>query len=168
MARVTSSLPARRGSTTVSAFPSSSSSRRGNLGPRLVSTARTPARRDNVVTKRAKHWTGLHVGGETEIGKSVRASAGAATTFKLLTMPPSSPSRWEYHKQKGRLSLEQQTFGGPDTFTGMPYRTRRTGRPTAIWVHRLRLHSPKCLPGIFACRRRSSSPSTLTFNARRP
>jgi len=88
----------------------------------------------NVVTKRAKHWTGLHVGGETEIGKSVRASAGAATTFKLLTMPAELTFAVEYYKQKGpAFTFEQQTFGGPDTFTGMPYRTRRTGPPDGIW-----------------------------------
>jgi len=49
-------------------------------------------------------------------------------------------SRWSTTSKKGRLSpFEQQTFGGPDTFTGKPYRTRRTGRPTASGVHRLRL-----------------------------
>ncbi len=88
----------------------------------------------NVVTKRAKYWSGVHVGGETEIGKSFRASAGAGTTFKLFTLPSELTLALEYYKQKGpTFTFDQQLFGTPDTFSGMPYRTMRNGPPTGIW-----------------------------------
>jgi outer membrane receptor protein involved in Fe transport len=88
----------------------------------------------NVVTKRAKHWQGLHLGGEVEIGKSGRVSGGAGTTFNLFTLPTELTVAFEYYNQSGpAFTFAEQRFGTPDPFTGMPYRTRRDGPPTGTW-----------------------------------
>jgi outer membrane receptor for ferrienterochelin and colicins len=88
----------------------------------------------NVVTKRAKHWQGLHLGGEVEFGKSGRVSGGVGTTFNLFTLPAELTVGIEYYNQSGpAFTFAEQRFGTPDPFTGVPYRTRREGPPTGIW-----------------------------------
>jgi outer membrane cobalamin receptor len=88
----------------------------------------------NVVTKRAKYWNGVHVGGETEIGKSWRAASGAGTSFKLLGLPSELTVALEYYKQKGpSFTFEPQLYGANDLVSGMPLRTRREGPADGIW-----------------------------------
>jgi outer membrane cobalamin receptor len=88
----------------------------------------------NVVTKRAKHWQGLHLGGEVEFGKSGRVSGGFGTTFDILTLPAELTVALEYYNQSGpAFTFAEQRFATPDPFSGEPYRTRREGPPTGIW-----------------------------------
>jgi outer membrane receptor for ferrienterochelin and colicins len=88
----------------------------------------------NVVTKRAKHWQGLHLGGEVEFGKSGRVSGGAGTTFDLFTLPAALTVAFEYYNQSGpAFTFAEQRFGTLDPFTRLPYRTTRDGPPTGIW-----------------------------------
>ncbi len=88
----------------------------------------------NVVTKRARYWSGAHLTGEAEFGKSARASAGAGTTFKLLELPSELTLAVEYYKQQGpAFTFEPQPYGNLDPFSGMPYRTGRVGPPTGVW-----------------------------------
>ena len=88
----------------------------------------------NVVTKRAKHWQGLHAGGEAELGKSGRVSGGFGTTFDLFTWPTELTVALEYYNQSGpAFTFAEQRFGTYDPFTRLPYRTRRDGDPTGIW-----------------------------------
>ncbi len=88
----------------------------------------------NVITKRGKHWTGLHAIGETEFGKSARVTGGAGTSFRLGKMPTDVSVALEYYKQSGpAFTFAEQRFGTPDPFTGIPYRTRRDGAPDGIW-----------------------------------
>jgi outer membrane cobalamin receptor len=88
----------------------------------------------NVVTKRAKHWQGLHLGGEVEFGKSGRVSGGLGTTFDVLTLPVELTVALEYYNQSGpAFTFAEQRFATPDPFSGEPYRTRREGPPTGTW-----------------------------------
>jgi outer membrane receptor protein involved in Fe transport len=88
----------------------------------------------NVVTKRAKHWQGLHTTGEVEFGKSGRVSGGLGTTFDVLRLPTELTLAIEYYNQSGpAFTFAEQRFGTPDPFTGLPYRTRREGPPTGVW-----------------------------------
>jgi hypothetical protein len=86
------------------------------------------------VTKRAKYWTGVHVTGESEFGKSNRASAGAGATFKLFSLPSELTLAAEYYKQSGPVfTFAPEPYGSVDPFSGMPYRTGRNGPPTGVW-----------------------------------
>jgi outer membrane receptor for ferrienterochelin and colicins len=88
----------------------------------------------NVVTKRAKYWSGVHFVGETEIGKSWRASAGAGTAFKLFSVPSELTVAVEYYRQRGpSFTFEPQAYGALDIVSGQPLRTRREGPPDGIW-----------------------------------
>jgi outer membrane receptor for ferrienterochelin and colicins len=88
----------------------------------------------NVVTKRAKHWSGVHAGGEVEFGKSARVNGGLGTTFDLFSRKTELTVALEYYKQSGpTFTFAEQRFGTPDPFTGVPYRTRREGPPDGIW-----------------------------------
>ena len=88
----------------------------------------------NVVTKRAQHWKGLHLRGESEFGKSAWATAGTGTTFDFFDKPAELTVALEYYKQSGpAFTFAEQRYGTPDPFTGQPYRTRREGAPDGIW-----------------------------------
>jgi outer membrane cobalamin receptor len=88
----------------------------------------------NVVTKRARYFSGMHVTGETEFGKSARASAGGGTTFKLFAEPSELTFAVEYYKQSGpAFTFAPEPYGSLDPFSGMPYRTGRVGPPTGVW-----------------------------------
>jgi outer membrane receptor for ferrienterochelin and colicins len=88
----------------------------------------------NVVTKRANNWSGVHAGGEVELGKSARVTGGAGTTFDLFRTRSELTVGFEYYKQSGpAFTFEEQRFGRPDPFSGEPYRTRREGEPTGSW-----------------------------------
>jgi len=88
----------------------------------------------NVVTKRAKDWSGLHLRGETEIAKSYLVSGGAGTTFDLFNRPTDVTLALQYYKQDGPdFFFEPQYFGINDQYSGEPFRTRRDGPPSGVW-----------------------------------
>jgi outer membrane receptor for ferrienterochelin and colicins len=87
----------------------------------------------NIVTKRGRSHSGVHVVAETEIGKSYRAGASFGATTKVLNAPFQIVSGFDFYKQDG------PTFDfGPqgvidDLFSMQPMRFSRTGPPTGIW-----------------------------------
>jgi outer membrane receptor for ferrienterochelin and colicins len=88
----------------------------------------------NVVTKRAKDWSGLHLRGETEIAKSYLVSGGAGTTFNLFNRPTDVTLAFQYYKQNGPdFYFDPQYFGINDQYSGEPFRTRRDGPPSGVW-----------------------------------
>ena len=88
----------------------------------------------NVVTKRAKDWSGVHIKGETEIGKSFQVSGGAGTTFDLFHRPTDVTLALQYYKHDGPdFFFEPQHFGVIDRYSGEPFRTRRDGPPSGFW-----------------------------------
>jgi outer membrane receptor for ferrienterochelin and colicins len=87
----------------------------------------------NVVTKRAKDYSGVRVIAESALPISVRVGAGAGTTFKLLGQEGELTTQLEYYKQDGPALFFESENTGVDRFTGQPGRNRRDGRPTGIW-----------------------------------
>jgi outer membrane receptor for ferrienterochelin and colicins len=88
----------------------------------------------NVVTKRAKDFSGVHLKGETEIGKSYEISGGAGTTFDLFHRPTDVTIALQYYKHDGPdFFFEPQYFGINDQYSGEPFRTRRNGPPSGVW-----------------------------------
>jgi outer membrane receptor protein involved in Fe transport len=74
----------------------------------------------NIITKRAKDWNGVHVIGETEIGKSYRAAAGAGFEFNLFGRPSEVTVGLEYYKQSGPAYYFGPQFAGIDAASGDP------------------------------------------------
>jgi outer membrane cobalamin receptor len=88
----------------------------------------------NVVTKRAKDWSGVHARGEAEIGKSYTVSGGAGTTFDLFNRPTDVTLALQYYKHDGPdFYFDPQYFGINDQYSGEPFRTRREGPPSGVW-----------------------------------
>jgi outer membrane receptor for ferrienterochelin and colicins len=87
----------------------------------------------NVVTKRAKDYEGARVIVESALPLSVRAAAGAGTTFTLFGQPGEVTTQLEYYKQKGPDLFFDSENTGIDRFTGQPGRNSRDGGPTGIW-----------------------------------
>jgi outer membrane receptor for ferrienterochelin and colicins len=87
----------------------------------------------NVVTKQAKDYTGVHVIAESALPISLRAAAGAGTTFTLFGQPGELTTQLEYYKQKGPDLFFDQENTGVDRFTGQPGRNSRDGGPTGLW-----------------------------------
>jgi outer membrane receptor protein involved in Fe transport len=88
----------------------------------------------NVVTKRAKDWTGAHLKAETQIGRSYELSGGAGTTFDLFHRPTDVTVALQYYKHDGPdFFFEPQYFGINDQYSGEPFRTRRAGPPSGVW-----------------------------------
>ena len=90
----------------------------------------------NIVTKRARSYSGVHAVVESEIGKSYRAGATFGTSTKLLNVPFQLVSGVEFYKQDGPTF----DFGpqGPiqDLFETNPMqmmRFSRTGEATGYW-----------------------------------
>lgn len=87
----------------------------------------------NVVTKRAKDYSGVHVIAESTLPISLRAAAGAGTTFTLFGQPGELTTQLEYYKQQGPDLLFDRQNTGIDRFTGQPGRNSRDGGPTGLW-----------------------------------
>jgi len=87
----------------------------------------------NVVTKRAKDYSGARVIVESALPISIRAAAGAGTTFKVLGQPVELTTQLEYYKQQGPFLVFDAEHTGVDRFTGQPGRNTRNGGPTGIW-----------------------------------
>lgn len=87
----------------------------------------------NVVTKRAKDYEGVHVIAESALPISLRAAAGAGSTFTFLGQPGELTTQLEYYKQQGPDLFFDQENTGIDRFTGQPGRNSRDGGPTGLW-----------------------------------
>jgi outer membrane receptor protein involved in Fe transport len=87
----------------------------------------------NVVTKRAKDYQGVRVIAESALPISVRAAAGAGTTFTAFGSKGEVTTQLEYYKQEGPDFFFDAQNTGVDRFTGQPGRHARDGRPTGIW-----------------------------------
>lgn len=87
----------------------------------------------NVVTKRAKDYQGVRVLAESALPISIRAGAGAGTTFELFGEQGELTTQLEYFKQVGPDFYLSPENTGIDRFTGQPGRNRRDGGPTGIW-----------------------------------
>jgi outer membrane cobalamin receptor len=84
----------------------------------------------NVITKRAKDFAGTHVVGETEVGKSYRAMAGAGYQLGRETEITLGLS---YYAQKGpTFTLGPQNFGIDDV-DGAPIVSSYKGPADGIW-----------------------------------
>lgn len=87
----------------------------------------------NVVTKRAKDYQGVRVIAESALPISIRAAAGAGTTFTLFGSAGEVTTQLEYYEQKGPDFFFDAQNTGIDRFTGQPGRHTQNGRPTGIW-----------------------------------
>jgi len=104
----------------------------------------------NVVTKRAKDYEGVRVIAESALPISLRAAAGAGTTFSLFGQQGELTTQLEYYEQKGPQLFFDQENTGIDRFTGKPGRNSRDGGSTGRWGgarvdHSLYAKSPSAL-----------------------
>lgn len=87
----------------------------------------------NVVTKRAKDYQSVRVIAESALPISIRAAAGAGTTFTAFGSQGEVTTQLEYYKQQGPDFFFDAQNTGVDRFTGQPGRNSRNGGPTGIW-----------------------------------
>jgi outer membrane receptor protein involved in Fe transport len=87
----------------------------------------------NVITKRAKDWSGVHVVGETEIAKSYRVMGGAGTTFKLLGKAGEATLGLEYYTQDGPPLLYPLEGPDFDQIALRPVHYTRAGDTNGYW-----------------------------------
>jgi outer membrane receptor protein involved in Fe transport len=89
----------------------------------------------NVVTKRAKDWSGVHGVAEVEPGKSWRGLVGAGVTFPtpLAKAPAELTIGVEYYKQDGPAFLYDYRYGGIDGASAHPFRYSRNGPENGYW-----------------------------------
>ena len=95
----------------------------------------------NVVTKRAKDYSGARVIVESELPLSIRAGAGVGQSFTLLGQPGEVTTQLEYFKQSGPALFFDAENTGVDGFTGQPGRNSRSVTGTGIWGGRRAEHS---------------------------
>ena len=87
----------------------------------------------NVVTKRARNFAGFHLVGESEIGKSWRVAAGAATQTTLAGKPAELAFELEYYRQSGpSFNLAPQNYG-QDWTTQQPWIFDPAVGPSGMW-----------------------------------
>lgn len=87
----------------------------------------------NVITKNASDYTGGHVLGEYEIGRTVRAGAGTGFTFKLFGKPSEITAAAEYFSRSGPDIAFPDEPPQLNIGTGQPVRYRRDGSRPGIW-----------------------------------
>lgn len=95
----------------------------------------------NVVTKRAKDYSGVRVLAESTLPISLRVGAGAGAEFKLAGVPTEITTQLEYFKQNGPDLFFDAENTGIDRFTGQPGRHSRNGPADGIWGGRVAKHS---------------------------
>jgi len=87
----------------------------------------------NIVTKRAKDFTGLHVVAESELPISLRGGLGFGTELRLFDQPLEIIGQVEYYKRKGpSFDFAPQDYG-LDAITGEPRRFTTDPVGTGIW-----------------------------------
>ena len=87
----------------------------------------------NVITKRAKDYSGAHFVVESALPTSMRLGAGMGKTFSLFGKTGEVTGQLEYFKQSGPSFFFDTENTGVDRFTGQPGRNTRTGNPDGIW-----------------------------------
>jgi len=87
----------------------------------------------NVITKRAKDYSGGHFIVESALPTSMRLGGGMGTTFSLFGKTGEATTQIEYYKQNGPAFFFDAENTGVDRFTGQPGRNTRDGGPTGIW-----------------------------------
>jgi outer membrane receptor for ferrienterochelin and colicin len=85
----------------------------------------------NVITKSAADYTGLHVLGDDEFGRSFRLGAGTGFTFKMFGAPSELTAGFEYYDRYGpSLTFSQQRY----QFIGVLSRLNfGQGLPVNVW-----------------------------------
>ena len=87
----------------------------------------------NVVTKRAKDYSGFRVIADSEIATWGKVAVGAGTTFDLWGTPFEVTSQIEYQEQDGpTFTFGPQSYGN-DAVTGLPKRFSSHGAGTGVW-----------------------------------
>jgi len=87
----------------------------------------------NVVTKRARDWSGVKVIADSSIPTSLRASAGGGGRFSLLGRDGEVTTQLESYRQRGPSFYFAPENTGIDAFTGQPGRYSRAPTGTGIW-----------------------------------
>lgn len=87
----------------------------------------------NVVTKRAKDYSGARVLAESALPTTLRAGVGFGKSFTLFGQDAELTSQLEYFKQDGPDFFFDAENTGVDRFTGQPGRHSRNSGPTGIW-----------------------------------
>jgi outer membrane receptor protein involved in Fe transport len=95
----------------------------------------------NVVTKRAKDYSGARVIVESALPTSIRTAVGVGTPFTLFGQDGEVTTQLEYFKQEGPDFFFNAENTGVDRFTGQPGRNSRNDGPTGIWGGRNAKHS---------------------------
>jgi outer membrane receptor for ferrienterochelin and colicins len=87
----------------------------------------------NVITRRAKDWTGLHLAAESELPISVRGMAGYGQRFRLFGEPAEVVAAGEvYHQGGPAFTFGPQDYG-TDAVTGQPKRFSPDGAAAGVW-----------------------------------
>jgi outer membrane receptor for ferrienterochelin and colicins len=87
----------------------------------------------NIVTKRAKDYSGIHLIAESELATSIRGAAGAGLEWTLFGRPGELTLQFEYYAQSGpTFTFGPQNYG-LDAVTGQPKRFSPDGEATGIW-----------------------------------
>jgi outer membrane receptor for ferrienterochelin and colicins len=87
----------------------------------------------NVITKNASDYSGGHVLGEYEPGRTERVGAGAGFQFKLFGQPSEMTTGVEYFRRFGPDLTFPQVLAPRDLGTGQLIRFRRGGPPDGTW-----------------------------------
>lgn len=87
----------------------------------------------NIVTKRAKDYSGIHLIAESELATSIRGAAGAGLDFSLLGREGELSLQFEYFAQSGPTFAFGPQGYGVDSITGEPKRFSPDGPATGIW-----------------------------------
>ena len=87
----------------------------------------------NVVTKRAKDYSGLKIVAESTMPLDLRLTVGGGRQFTLFGKEGEVTTNLEYYKQKGPNFFFGAENTGVDIFTGQPGRYDRSNTGTGIW-----------------------------------
>lgn len=86
----------------------------------------------NVVTKRARHHRGLHLGVDAEPSRQYRGSASAGAEFEWLGQLGELTFGVELVDMTDPIGLDVQ-YVGNDVYTGAPLQTRADGSANGLW-----------------------------------
>jgi len=87
----------------------------------------------NVVTKRARDWSGVKLLAESALATSIRVGLGGGGKFSLFGREGEVTSNLEFFKQQGPSFYFAPENTGVDPFTGQPGRYSRAPAGTGIW-----------------------------------
>lgn len=104
----------------------------------------------NVVTKRAKDFSGVHGSLESEVPHSIRGAAGWGREFTLMGLRGEMTVAADLYHSRGPLFSYGPQDYGLDSVTEEPKRFRFDEEPTGVWGGRARLTPYHQLPSAFA------------------